>query len=422
MAHTPALLVLDDGTVFAGRSCGAAGEASGEVVFNTALAGYQEIITDPSYAGQIVTMTMPHIGNCGTNGADMESSGAPAAGLVLREISEVSSNWRAEETLGAFLQRHGVVAIDGVDTRKLVRHVREAGSVRAIISTVDLDPASLAAKAAAMSHASARDLVGEVAVRESYRWGSEGPAGLPVDTGVLPIEPRYRVVAIDSGIRYSLLRSLAEADCDVTILPPATSAADVLALAPDGVFLGNGPGDPGSAPYLADTLAEILGKVPVLAVGLGHQVLARAVGAETYRMNTGHHGSNQPVRNLLSGHVEITAQSHSYCVDFGSIGPLVPEASGGLEHPAGDLSAWVAAGVAPVVRSAGLGRVQLTHVNLNDMTAEGLRLLDAPAFSVQYHPAPEPGGPGTFGVFSAFAAMMEGEAGGLPADNQRGLS
>lgn len=408
MTDTPALLALEDGTLFAGRSCGAPGETVGEVVFNTSMSGYQEVITDPSYAGQIVTMTMPHIGNYGANGADMESRGVFAAGFVVRELSELSSNWRAEETMGSFLARHGVVAVEGIDTRRLTRHIREAGAMRAVLSTVDLDPASLVAKAAASPGLSGRDLVAGVAVSGPYRWGSEEPEGLPVDTGVLPVNPRYRVVAVDSGIKYNILRRLAEADCEVVVVPPATSAADIMAYGPHGVFLANGPGDPAAVDYLYGTVTELIGNVPVFGICLGHQMLSLAVGCSTYKLKYGHRGGNQPVKNLVTGRVEITSQNHGFCVDFGSIGPLVPEESGGVDLDASDLGAWVGAGIAPVVRSERFGRVQLTHVNLNDMTTEGIRLLDASAFSVQYHPEAAPGPHDSRYLFGSFTAMMDG--------------
>ena len=405
----PALLALEDGTVFSGTSCGADGEAFGEIVFNTSMSGYQEVLTDPSYAGQIITMTMPHIGNYGVNGADMESRGVFASGLVVREMSAYTSNWRAEESLPEFLVCHGVVAMEGVDTRRLTRHVREAGAMRAVISTVDLDADSLVAKAAASPGLVGRDLVAEVAVTEPYRWGSEGPDGtLPVDTGILPVSPRYRIVALDSGIKYNILRRLAEADCDVIVTPPTASAKDILAHAPDGVFLANGPGDPAAVDYLYSTLEGLVGQVPVFGICLGHQMLSLAVGCSTYKLKYGHRGGNQPVKNLLSGRVEITSQNHGFCVDFGSIGPLVPEESSGHSHDANDLAAWVEAGVAPVVRSARFGRVQLTHVNLNDMTVEGIRLLDVPAFSVQYHPEAAPGPHDSRYLFDAFTALLDG--------------
>lgn len=408
--RAPALLALEDGTCFEGWACGAPGETSGEAVFNTSMAGYQEVITDPSYAGQIVTMTSPHIGNYGVNAADMESRGVFAAGLVVRELSEVASNWRAEETLGGFLTRLGIVAIEGVDTRRLTRHIREAGAMRAVLSTEDLESASLAAKAQASRGLVGRDLVAEVAVRERFTWGAEMPPDceLPVDTGVLPVAPRYHVVAFDSGIKYNILRRLAEAGCEVTVVPPTTSAAEALALKPDGVFFANGPGDPAAVRYLHGTLRELLGAVPVFGICLGHQMLSLALGCSTYKLKYGHRGGNQPVKNLLTDRVEITSQNHGFCVDFGSIGPLVSEMSGGLAHDANDLGAWVRAGVAPVVRSERFGPVQLTHVNLNDMTTEGVRALDIPAYSVQYHPEAAPGPHDARYLFGAFTRMMDG--------------
>lgn len=406
---TPALLAFEDGTVFRGTACGAPGEAAGEIVFNTSMAGYQEVLTDPSYAGQIITMTSPHIGNYGVNESDMESKGVCARGLVVREMSETTSNWRAEESLRDFLVRHGVVAIEGVDTRRLTRHIREAGAMRAVISTIDTDPDSLVAKAAASPGLVGRDLVAEVAVSEPYRWGSEGPDGLiPVDTGVLPVTPRHRIVALDSGIKYNILRRLVETDCEVIVSPPTLTAEEVLALAPDGVFLANGPGDPAAVEYLYGTLQGLLGRVPVFGICLGHQMLSLAVGCSTYKLKYGHRGGNQPVKNLISGRVEITSQNHGFCVDFGSIGPLMSEESGGLDHDANDLAAWVASGVAPVVKSGRFGRVQLTHVNLNDMTVEGIRLLDIPAFSVQYHPEAAPGPHDSRYLFRSFSALLEG--------------
>ena len=405
-----AVLALEDGTVFEGLSCGADGEAFGEICFNTSMAGYQEVFTDPSYAGQIVTMTMPHIGNCGVNGVDMESRSIFARGFVMRAMTYVPSSWRAEESLPAFLERFGVVAVEGVDTRRLTRHIRESGAMRAVISTTDLDDASLVARAQASPGLVGHDLVADVCVREPYQWGSDMPSGIeaPVDTGVLPVQPTYRVVAFDSGVKYNILRRLSEAGCDVTVVPPTTSAEEVLALDPDGVFLANGPGDPAAVDYLYRTLASLLGAKPVFGICLGHQMLSLAVGASTYKLKYGHRGGNQPVKNLLTGRVEITSQNHGFCVDFGSIGELLTAESGGLEFAAGDLGAWVQAGVAPVVRSVRFGRVQLTHVNLNDMTTEGIRLLDMPAFSVQYHPEAAPGPHDARYLFAAFTRLMDG--------------
>jgi carbamoyl-phosphate synthase small subunit len=406
---TKAMLALEDGTVFEGWSCGAPGEADGEAVFNTSLVGYQEVITDPSYAGQIVTMTMPQIGNYGVNGADMESRGSFMRGLVVREMSRIASSWRAEASLPEFLRREGVVAIEGVDTRRLTRHIREHGAMRAVISTTDVDAASLIAKAAASPGLVGRDLVREVAVDSAFEWGNEDPTGcLPVDSGVLPVSPAYRVVAFDSGVKFNILRRLSEAGCAVRVVPPTTSAAEVLALDCDGVFLANGPGDPAAVDYLYSTVRELLGVVPLFGICLGHQMLSLAVGARTFKLRYGHRGGNQPVMNLLTGRVEITSQNHGFCVDFGSIGPLNGGLSGDLAYDAGDLRAWVQAGVAPVVVSDTYGPVQLTHVNLNDMTVEGIRVLERRAFSVQYHPEAAPGPHDARYLFGAFTALMDG--------------
>jgi carbamoyl-phosphate synthase small subunit len=407
------MLALEDGTVFPGYACGASGEASGELCFNTSMSGYQEILTDPSYAGQIVTMTMPHIGNYGVNGADMESRGVFAKGFVVREMCAEPSSWRSEAALPEFLAERNVVAIEGVDTRRLTRHLRERGAMRAVISTTDLSAESLAAKAAAAPGLVGRDLVSEVAIDEVYRWGAEMPPGcvLPIDTGVLPVQPRFHVVAVDSGIKYNILRRLAEADCALTVVPPTTSAAEILALEPDGIFFANGPGDPEAVTYVYETLRELLGVKPVFGICLGHQMLSLAVGASTFKLKYGHRGGNQPVMNLLNGRVEITSQNHGFCVDFSAIGELVAEESSGLAHAADDLGAWVAAGVAPVVRSERFGRIQLTHVNLNDMTVEGIRLLDMPAFSVQYHPEAAPGPHDARYLFGEFTRLMAGASG-----------
>ncbi|NTW27772.1 MAG: glutamine-hydrolyzing carbamoyl-phosphate synthase small subunit [Coriobacteriia bacterium] len=415
------MLALEDGTVFEGLACGAQGEAAGEVCFNTSMAGYQEVLSDPSYAGQIVTMTMPHIGNYGVNGADMESRGVFAKGFVVRDMCAEPSSWRSEQALPAFLEERGVVAIEGIDTRRLTKHLRERGAMRAVISTLDLDADSLVAKAKASPGLVGRDLVAEVALGETYHWGDEMPGGceVPIDTGVLPVVPRYSIVAFDSGIKYNILRRLAEAGCDITVVPPTTTAADVLAMRPDGLFFSNGPGDPAAVDYLYATLRELLGRVPVFGICLGHQMLSLAVGAETFKLKYGHRGGNQPVKNLLTGQVEITAQNHGFCVDFASIGPLVAEESGGLALDPADLAAWVAAGVAPVVRSAQFGRVQLTHVNLNDMTVEGIRLLDLPAFSVQYHPESAPGPHDARYLFDTFTRLMDEN--GLSSETTTGI-
>jgi carbamoyl-phosphate synthase small subunit len=248
-------------------------------------------------------------------------------------------------------------------------------------------------------------------VRERFVWGEQAPPDceIPVGTGVLPVNPRYRVVAFDSGIKYNILRRLAEEGCEVTVVPPTTSAQEALALEPDGIFFANGPGDPSAVSYLYETLRELLGQRPVFGICLGHQMLSLALGCDTFKLKYGHRGGNQPVKNLLTDRVEITSQNHGFCVDFGSIGPLVPEESGGLTHDPNDLGAWAAASVAPVVRSSRFGRVQLTHVNLNDMTTEGVRALDVPAFAVQYHPEAAPGPHDARYLFKSFARLMDGE-------------
>jgi carbamoyl-phosphate synthase small subunit len=412
VALRTALLALEDGTVFSGIACGAEGEAAGELCFNTSMTGYQEVLTDPSYAGQIVTMTMPHIGNYGVNGADMESRGVFAKGFVVRDMCFEPSNWRSEESLPSFLVTQGVVAIAGIDTRRLTRHLRERGAMRAVISTIETDGPALVARAAASPGLVGRDLVAEVATAEAYRWGFDVPPDceLPVDTGVLPASPRFRVVAMDSGIKYNILRRLAESGCDITVLPPTATAEEVLALDPDGVFFANGPGDPSAVGYLYSTLRDLLGVKPVFGICLGHQMLSLAVGAETFKLKYGHRGGNHPVKNLLTGQVEITSQNHGFCVDFASIGELDVEASGGSTLAPDDLAQWVAAGLAPVVVSERFGRIQLTHVNLNDMTSEGIRLLDVPAFSVQYHPEAAPGPHDARYLFSAFMRLMDGRS------------
>jgi len=415
--RSKAILALEDGTVFEGRACGALGEAIGEVVFNTSMSGYQEVLTDPSYAGQIVTMTMPHIGNYGVNGADMESRGVFSRGLVVRDMCSQPSSWRSEEPLPDFLERHGVVAIEGIDTRRLTRHIREAGAMRAVISTQDLTPESLVGKAQAAPGLVGRDLVAEVAVSHRFTWGADGsPEGVAVvDTGILPVSPRYRVAVFDSGIKYNILRQLSEAGCELIVLPPTTSAKEALALEPDGIFVANGPGDPSAVEYLYSTLRELIGVKPIFGICLGHQMLSLAVGATTFKLKYGHRGGNQPVKNLLTGRVEITSQNHGFCIDHSAIGPLMPAESGGLTYDPADLASWSAAGVAPVVESQTFGRVQLTHVNLNDMTAEGIRLLDQPAFSVQYHPEAAPGPHDARYLFGAFTRLMDGRTDYLDA-------
>ncbi|MCL2503125.1 MAG: glutamine-hydrolyzing carbamoyl-phosphate synthase small subunit [Coriobacteriia bacterium] len=411
MTRSKALLALEDGTVFHGFSCGVAGEVDGEICFNTSMTGYQEIFSDPSYAGQIITMTSPHIGNYGVNAADMESRAVFARGFVVRALSRSPSSWRAEGSLRDFFVRHNVVAIEGVDTRRLVRHIRECGALKAVISTVDLDEESVVAKAKASPGLVGRDLVAEVAVSSAYRWGGLVPGGgVPADIGAVPIKPDYRVVALDSGIKYNIARQLSEVGCEVIVVPPTTPAETILEHKPDGIFVANGPGDPSAVDYLFETLRILLGKRPVFGICLGHQMLGLAVGASVFKLKYGHRGANQPVKNLRTGKVEITSQNHGFCLDFASVGRLDVAESGGLDMDTADLRAWVQAGVAPVVRSEGFGRVQLTHVNLNDMTCEGIRLLDVPAFSVQYHPEAAAGPHDSRSLFKEFVNLMKAGA------------
>src|SRR6185295_7372131 len=335
----PAFLALADGTVFRGRAFGGVGEAVGELVFNTSMTGYQEILTDPSYEGQLVAMTYPEIGNVGVNAEDVESRRPFVRGFVVREYREAPSSWRAEESLGAYLARHGIPGIDGIDTRALVRHLRDHGSQEAVLSSTDLDPKRLVQKAKASPGLVGRDLVHEVTCAEAYEW-TQGPWRLgrgyvsaeevAAEQGRAP----FRVVAYDYGIKYNILRNLVGAGCRVKVVPASTTAAAVLAERPDGVFLSNGPGDPDAVPGAREAVADLLGKVPVFGICLGHQILGLALGGTTYKLKFGHHGGNQPVQDLTTGKVEITAQNHGFAVDVESL----------------------------------KGRAEVTHLNLNDRT------------------------------------------------------
>ena len=356
-----ALLVLEDGTAFRGRAFGADGERTGEVVFNTSMCGYQEIATDPSYCGQIVVMTYPLIGNYGANAEDVESGRPWVEGFVVREISPMHSNWRADESLDAFFARHGVTGISGVDTRALTRHLRSRGAMKGVISSVDLDAASLHRKAQESPGLVGRDLVREVACAQPWRPG-------------LPGEKRLRVAAIDCGIKSSILACLAGVGCDVTVYPAATPAGEILAANPDGVFLSNGPGDPEGVPYVIETVRALLGKKPVFGICLGHQMLGLALGGRTYKLKFGHRGANHPVMDQRTGRIDITSQNHGFCVDMDSLDP---------------------------------GEVELTHVNLYDRTLEGLRHRRLPAFSVQYHPEASPGPHDARHLFDDFVRLME---------------
>ena len=392
----PAVLMLEDGTVFEGSSCGSAGEAFGEIVFNTSMSGYQEILSDPSYAGQIITMTYPHIGNYGVNGDDAQSRGVFCRGLVVRDMCDRPSNFRSGMSLPDYLASHGIVAIEGIDTRKLVRHVRERGAMKAVVSTTCDDMASLAKRLNASASIVGVNLAAEVSCGQPYELSAHDGAA------------RHHVVALDCGIKTGILDGLRGHGCDVTVMPWNTRLDDVLALAPDGVFLSNGPGDPQAVVDAYELARQLVGQFPVFGICLGHQMLSIAAGAQIEKLRYGHHGGNQPVMNLRTGAVEITAQNHGFGQVFESIGPLVPELSGGLaEHPE-SLLFWSERHIAPVVESRDFGRIQLTHVNLNDGTPEGMAFLDYPVFSVQYHPEAAPGPHDSSYLFEAFSRLMDG--------------
>ena len=419
-ASGPCILYLEDGTVFYGRSCGAQGTATGEVCFNTSLEGYFEVMTDPSYAGQIVTMTYPQIGNYGIDEADVQSAfpgdgsrpvSAPAMrGMVVRDMCATPSNWRSEESVPAYLARHGIVAIEGVDTRALVRHLRDNGSKMGIISTEVFDTDELSARLAAAPTLVGENLVKTVSCPAPHTYTA---ADIPAAHGfaeVAPAPARHKVVAYDCGVKRGILEGLVRAGCDLTVVPWDTPAEQVLEMHPDGVFLSNGPGDPDAVVETYTQVQKLIGKLPIFGICLGHQMISLACGAEMEKLKFGHRGGNQPVMNLVTHRVEITAQNHGFGLVFPSLGKLVPELSGGeTEHPAdGDLRAWVRRGVAPVVENERFGRIRLTHVNLNDGTAEGIQLLDAPCFSVQYHPEASPGPTDAHYLFTAFTRLMDG--------------
>jgi carbamoyl-phosphate synthase small subunit len=368
-----AWLVLADGTRFEGRPFGARGITTGEAVFTTSMTGYQEVLSDLSYCGQIVTMTAPEIGNVGVNREDSEAvGGAPrVAGFVVRDLSPIASNWRAEESLDAYLARHGVVGIADVDTRKLTRRLRDAGAQNAAIGTED--PEALLRRARQAPDMNGLDLVSAVTPREKYAW-TEG-RGVWATAAARP-EGQHHVVVYDFGIKRNILRCLVDAGCRLTVVPASTSAADVLALEPDGVFLSNGPGDPAAVTYAVDAVRDLLGKQPVFGICLGHQLLGLALGARTFKLKFGHRGVNQPVKDLTTGRIEITTQNHGFCVDLATLPP----------------------GAAS------------THVHLNDGTSEGLSIPSLRAFSVQYHPEAAAGPHDSFYLFERFIEAMRSPA------------
>lgn len=404
----PAVLVLEDGTVFRGTSCGAPGQAFGEICFNTSLEGYLEVISDPSYAGQIVTMTYPQIGNYGVNVEDAQSAHPALRGMVVRDMCATPSNWRSTCSLPAYLKSHGVVAMEGVDTRALVRHVRDNGAMRAVISTTGVDAASLLAKVRESESIVGVNLAETVSCGASYRFTVDDlPTSKAFALGDVP-KLTHRVVAYDCGVKRSILEGLVRAGCDVRVVAWDTPAEDVLATEPDGVFLSNGPGDPDAVEGTYRQVEKLLGHVPVFGICLGHQMMCKAAGAGIVKLKYGHRGGNHPVMNLRTGRVEITAQNHGFNLDFGSLGPIMARESGGLSQHEDDLRAWATRGIAPVVSNERFGRIQLTHVNLNDGTAEGMAFLDVPAFSVQYHPEASPGPTDAHYLFTAFARLMDG--------------
>ena len=360
-SSSPALLALEDGRTFRGRSWAADGEACGEMVFNTSMTGYQEVLTDPSYAGQIVCMTYPLIGNYGVNSADAESSRPWVEGFVVREASRVSSNWRAEEKLDDYLERWHIVAIEGLDTRALVRHIRDKGAMRACISTVDLDEKSLVEKARNSPSMENRELASVVTTKQPYEVPAEG-------------KERFHVVCYDFGVKRNSLRNLAGAGCRITVVPAATSADEALAMKPDGVFLSNGPGDPASMTKEVEEVRRVAQSgIPTFGICFGHQLLGRAFGGQTFKLVFGHRGGNQPVKDLQEGGVEITSHNHGFAVQADSLPP----------------------------------EVEVTHINLNDRCVEGLRHKSLPIISVQYHPEAAPGPHDAEHHFQRFIELME---------------
>lgn len=414
--RVPAALVLADGTAFTGWSCGAEGEVSGEVCFNTSMTGYVEVATDPSYAGQIVTMTYPQIGNYGVCPGDAQRDRLALRGMVVHDMCFTPSNWRSKISFPAFLKENGVVAIEGVDTRALVRHIRDHGAQTGVLSTLDTDVESLHAKAQSAPVLTGQNFVEQVSCEAPYTYTAANvPEEHAFAFGAVP-EPRYHVVAYDCGMKDGILENLARAACEVRVVPWDTPAEDVLALGPDGVFLSNGPGDPDAVAGTYSQVQKLLGKVPVFGICLGHQMIGKACGAEIEKLKFGHRGGNQPVMNLRTHRVEITSQNHGFGIVYPSLGKLVPEESAGVTEHFGDLREWVKLGVAPVVRNPKFGRIQLTHINLNDGTPEGIALLDVPAFSVQYHPEAQAGPTDAHYLFTAFTRLMDGRADYLDID------
>jgi carbamoyl-phosphate synthase small subunit len=372
-----AILALEDGTVFEGRSFGAPAERSGEVVFNTAITGYQEIFTDPSYTGQIVVLTNPQIGNYGTNASDNESSKPYIEGLAVREFSGIASNWRSDEEARTFLANANIPVVSDLDTRSLVRHLRSRGVMRGVLSAAPSITAreaqKLVEKARSIPSMAGLDLASRVSTPERYSWTKPVESCSPSELLAAPAEPRFNVVAYDFGIKQNILRRLVHSGCRVTVVPSLTSAEDVLALKPDGVFLSNGPGDPEPLHAQTDNVRRLIGRIPIFGICLGHQILGLALGGSTYKLKFGHRGANHPVINKVTQRVEITSHNHGFAVDPDSLNP---------------------------------NDIDITHVNLNDQTLEGFRHRREPVFCVQYHPEAAPGPHDSHYLFDDFVKLM----------------